>query len=139
MPEFAAEKELYIINGIGMVLNMFAITWLYNALEQYAYITVCNMVVKLLSLVLMFLLVHNPEDYIVYGGITVFASSASYVFNFVYATKFVSFKKSGTYDFRIHIKADFAFFCNGSRNQCLYESRCCNASVHAGEYRSWIL
>ena len=63
VPEFAAEKELYIINGIGMVLNMFAITWLYNALEQYAYITVCNMVVKLLSLVLMFLLVHNPEDY----------------------------------------------------------------------------
>ena len=56
VPEFAAEKELYIINGIGMVLNMFAITWLYNALEQYAYITVCNMVVKLLSLVLMFLL-----------------------------------------------------------------------------------
>ena len=30
VPEFAAEKELYIINGIGMVLNMFAITWLYN-------------------------------------------------------------------------------------------------------------
>ena len=110
VPEFAAEKELYIINGIGMVLNMFAITWLYNALEQYAYITVCNMVVKLLSLVLMFLLVHNPEDYIVYGGITVFASSASYVFNFVYATKFVSFKKSGTYDFRIHIKPILRFF-----------------------------
>ena len=92
VPEFAAEKELYIINGIGMVLNMFAITWLYNALE------------------LMFLLVHNPEDYIVYGGITVFASSASYVFNFVYATKFVSFKKSGTYDFRIHIKPILRFF-----------------------------
>lgn len=110
VPEFAAEKELYVINGIGMVLNMFAITWLYNALEQYAYITVVNMIVKVVSLVLMFLLVKKPEDYILYGAITVFASSASYVFNFVYATKFITLKKSGPYDFRVHMKPILRFF-----------------------------
>ena len=110
VPEFAAEKELYVINGIGMVLNMFAITWLYNALEQYAYITVVNMIVKVVSLVLMFLLVKQPEDYILYGAITVFASSASYVFNFVYATKFITLKKSGPYDFRVHMKPILRFF-----------------------------
>ena len=110
VPEFSAEKELYVINGIGMVLNMFAITWLYNALEQYAYITVVNMIVKVVSLVLMFLLVKKPEDYILYGGITVFASSASYVFNFVYATKFITLKKSGTYNFRVHMKPILRFF-----------------------------
>lgn len=110
VPEFAAEKELYVINGIGMVLNMFAITWLYNALEQYAYITAVNMIVKVVSLVLMFLLVKKPEDYILYGAITVFASSASYVFNFVYATKFITLKKSGPYDFRVHMKPILRFF-----------------------------
>lgn len=110
IPEFAAEKNLYIINGIGMVLNVFAITWLYNALEQYAYITVINMIVKLVSLILMFMLVKKPEDYVVYGGITVFASSASYVFNFIYATKFVSLKKSAPYDFRVHMKPILRFF-----------------------------
>ena len=110
VPEFAAEKELYVINGIGMVLNMFAITWLYNALEQYAYITAVNMIVKVVSLVLMFLLVKQPEDYILYGAITVFASSASYVFNFVYATKFITLKKSGPYDFRVHMKPILRFF-----------------------------
>ena len=110
VPEFAAEKELYVINGIGMVLNMFAIPWLYNALEQYAYITAVNMIVKVVSLVLMFLLVKQPEDYILYGAITVFASSASYVFNFVYATKFITLKKSGPYDFRVHMKPILRFF-----------------------------
>lgn len=110
IPEFSAEKELYVINGIGMVLNMFAITWLYNALEQYAYITTCNLLVKVVSLVLMFLLVRNPDDYIIYGGITVFASCASYVFNFVYATRFISFKKKGPYNFRVHLKPIFRFF-----------------------------
>ena len=110
IPEFAAEKNLYIINGIGMVLNVFAITWLYNALEQYAYITVINMIVKLVSLILMFMLVKQPEDYVIYGGITVFASSASYIFNFIYATKFVSLKKSAPYDFRVHMKPILRFF-----------------------------
>lgn len=110
VPEFSAEKELYIINGIGMVLNMFAVTWLYNALEQYAYITVCNIVVKIVSLLLMFLLVKKPEDYIIYGGITVLASSASYVFNFLYALRFISLKKTGKYEFRIHMKPIFRFF-----------------------------
>lgn len=110
IPEFSAEKELYIINGVGMVLNMFAVTWLYNALEQYAYITICNIVVKAVSLILMFLLVKKPEDYIIYGGITVLASSASYVFNFLYAFRFVSLKKTGKYEFRIHMKPIFRFF-----------------------------
>ena len=110
VPEFAAEKELYVITGIGMVLTMFAITGLYNALEQYAYITVCNLLVKLVSLVLMLLMVKSPDDYILYGGITVFASSASYVFNFVYALRFISFKKKGPYNFRVHMKPIIRFF-----------------------------
>ena len=80
VPKFWAEKELFIINGIGMVLNVFAINWLYNALEQYAYITICNLAVKIVSLALMFALVRNPEDYVIYGAISMFASCASYVY-----------------------------------------------------------
>lgn len=114
VPKFGAEKELFIINGIGMVLNVFAVNWLYNALEQYAYITVCNLLVKIVSLVLMFLLVKHPDDYIIYGAITMIASSVSYVFNFIYAHKFISFKKSGTYEFRQHLKPIFIFFATSA-------------------------
>lgn len=110
VPEFAAEKELFIINGIGMVLNMFAMNWLYNALEQYGYITICNLVVKVVSLVLMFLLVKKPSDYIIYGAITMFASSASYVFNFIYAQRFITLKKSFRYEFKKHLKPILVFF-----------------------------
>lgn len=110
VPEFAAEKELYLINGIGLALNVFAVTWLYNALEQYAYITVINMITKLFSLILMFLLIKRPEDYVIYGGIIVFASSASYVFNFIYARKFITLKKIGKYNFRVHMTPILKFF-----------------------------
>lgn len=110
IPKFGAEKELFIINGIGMALNVFSVNWLYNALEQYAYITVCNIAVKLVSLGLMFAFVRNPEDYIIYGAITVIASSASYVFNFVYAQRFITLKKQGKYEFAVHIKPILIFF-----------------------------
>lgn len=114
VPKFWAEKELFIINGIGMVLNVFAINWLYNALEQYAYITICNLAVKIVSLALMFVLVRNPEDYVIYGAITMFASCASYVFNFVYARKFVSFKRQESYELLIHMKPIFIFFATSA-------------------------
>ena len=110
VPEFYEEKELFLIHIAGMVMNMLAMTWLYNALEQYDYITVCNLAVKAVSLALMFLMVKKPEDYILYGGITMFASSASYLFNFVYARRFITFRKSRPYEFRKHLKPILVFF-----------------------------
>ena len=110
VPKLAAEKELYVINGIGMLLNMFAVSWLYNALEQYVYITVCNLAVKAASVILMFLFVKKTEDYITYGAITVFAGCASYIFNFIYAREFISLKKKAVYQLRPHIKPILIFF-----------------------------
>ncbi|MCI9215778.1 MAG: flippase [Dorea sp.] len=114
VPKFAEEKELLLINGIGMVLNMFAINWLFNALEQYAYITVCNLAVKIVSLGLMFALVREADDYIIYGAITMIASSASYIFNFIYARRFITFKKQGEYKFLVHIKPILIFFATSA-------------------------
>lgn len=110
IPEFYEEKELFIIQIFGMIMNVFAMNWLFSALEQYSYITICNLAVKTVSLVLMFLLVKEPEDYVLYGGITIFASSASYLFNFIYARHFIVWKKSGAYEFRSHLKPILVFF-----------------------------
>lgn len=110
IPEFYDEKELFIIQIFGMVMNVFAMNWLFSALEQYSYITICNLAVKTVSLILMFLLVRESEDYVLYGGIIIFASSASYLFNFIYARRFIIWKKSGAYEFRKHLKPILVFF-----------------------------
>ncbi len=110
IPKFYEEKELFLIYMAGMAMNLFAMNWLFNALEQYSYITICNLAVKTVSLALMFLLVKEADDYILYGGITVFAGSASYLFNFIYARRFITFRKNGVYEFRKHLKAILVFF-----------------------------
>lgn len=114
IPEFAAEKELMWINSIGLVLNVFGVSWLYSALEQYAYITICSLVFKVLSIIMMFVWVKNPDDYVKYGAITIFAASGSYVMNFINLHKYVSLRKTGTYNFRQHLKPVCIFFATSA-------------------------
>lgn len=110
VPQFAEEKTLLFINSISMVLNVIGVTWFYNAIEQYAYITACSIAFKLASILLMFLLVRSPEDYVKYGAITVFAASGSYILNFWNLRKHIRFKKTRPYRFRVHLRPILVFF-----------------------------
>lgn len=114
IPEFAAEKELMWINSISLVLNVFGVNWLYNALEQYAYITACSLIFKVISIIMMFAWVKNPEDYVKYGAITVFAASGSYVMNFINMHKYVSLRKTRIYNFSQHLKPVCIFFATSA-------------------------
>ena len=104
IPKFRVEKTLFLINGVGIVLNVFGMNWVYQALEQYDYITVRSIAFKILSIILMFLLVHQPSDYILYGGITVFAGVGSNTLNFIRLRKILSFKYIGDYNYKQHFK-----------------------------------
>lgn len=108
--KFYAEKELMIINGIGLFLNVLGVNWLYSALEQYEYITLRSIAFKILSVVLMFLLVHQKEDYILYGAISVFAAAGSNLLNFINLKKYIYFKKYKNYEFKKHMKPILIFF-----------------------------
>ena len=63
--------------------------WLYKGLEEYTYITVRSIVFKFVALVAMFLLIHSQGDYVIYSGITIFASSASNIFNLINANTLI--------------------------------------------------
>ena len=110
IPEFAQERTLLLIVGLGIGLNTIGVQWLYNALEQYSYITTCSILFKVIGMVLMFLLVKESSDYQIYGGVYVIASFGSYVLNFIRLRKFVTFQKTGTYQFKQHLKHIMVFF-----------------------------
>ncbi len=111
IPRLRAERNLLVIMSVTIVLNAIGVEWLYKALEQYAYITIRSLVFKIIALAAMFLLIHRPEDYVVYGGISIFAASASNVMNFVNLGRLISFKKNGEkYNLKKHIKPMLVFF-----------------------------
>ncbi len=110
IPTFSERKKLLMIMGISIGLTTIGVQWLYNALEQYSYITLCALVFKLIGMILMFLFVKDIDDYLIYGVIYVIGSAGSYILNFVRLKKFVSLKKQRRYELRKHLKATFTFF-----------------------------
>ena len=77
MPRLQGDRALYVIVSFTMVLSAIGMEWLYKALEQYKYIAIRSIAFKFLALIAMLLLVQEQEDYVIYGGITIFASSAT--------------------------------------------------------------
>lgn len=110
VPRLREEKLLYLIVSMAVLCNTLGVEWLYKALEQYTYITIRSIVFKAISVIAMFLLIHEQSDYVIYGAISIFASSASYLFNFANAHRYVYFHKVGKYDFKRHMKPIAVFF-----------------------------
>lgn len=110
VPKFAQDKILYLIEGINIVLNMLGVNWLYQALEQYDYITARSVVFKFISMILMFIFVQQQKDYRIYAAITVLAAVGSNVLNFVRLRRFIVFKKFKNYEFKKHLKPIFILF-----------------------------
>lgn len=110
VPRLAEEKTLFMVNGINICLNMFGMNWVYQALEQYDYITFRSIFLKIVSFGLMLLLIHRETDYIKYGAIVVFAAVGSYVLNFIRLRRIVDFKPLGEYDLKRHMKPVLILF-----------------------------
>lgn len=110
IPKIREEKTLYLIVSMTILLSAIGMEWLYRALEEYTYITIRSIAFKLIAVIAMFLLVNKQNDYIVYAAISVFASSASYIWNFLKAKEFIDYKWLGNYDLKRHMKPVLIFF-----------------------------
>ena len=101
VPKLQEDRALYIIVSSTIFLSAIGMEWLYKALEQYTYIAIRSIIFKLIAMVGMFLLIHQKSDYVVYGGITVFASSAANIINLFHARY---------YSIHRHLKPVLIFF-----------------------------
>ncbi|MFL2060974.1 flippase [Marinilactibacillus psychrotolerans] len=104
-----SEYLLYMILSISIILNIFSIDWFFQAIEEYKYITIRNALIKIFSLVCIFLFVQEEEHYIIYGLISVIATSLNGVLNFIYSKKYVKLQFKNINPMR-HIKSLSVFF-----------------------------
>lgn len=110
IPKLYAEKTLICIISLTIVLNALGMEWLYKALEQYTYITLRSLVFKVVGILAMFVLVHQKSDYVIYGGISIFAASASNILNFLHAHQYIDMCPQRTYAIKKHLKPIMVFF-----------------------------
>ena len=112
VPQFSRDPALCVVNAATIAATHWGMSWLYSGLEQYGYITKRTIVFKLVSLVLIFALIHDRNDYIVYAIILAFASVGSYICNFLYARKLVGFSKLRGLNLQQHISPMLVLFAS---------------------------
>ena len=103
------EALLYLIVGGIVVMNPFSVEWLYAGLEDYRYISLRSIVFKVVSVAALFLLVLKPEHYLIYAGITVFATVGSHLVNMIHSRAYVRLRIRGL-SFKKHMKPVLALF-----------------------------
>ena len=96
-------QGIFLVLSLQLILTTIGCEWLYQALEEYSYITARSLIFKTISVVLTFLLIKSSEDVIWYAFITIFTTSASYLCNFIGLRKKVSFKRIAELNLVQHI------------------------------------
>lgn len=103
-------KDLILISSISIMFTACGLDWLYSAMEDYLYITVRSFVFQIISLIFMFLLVKDADDYIAYACIIVFSSTGSNVLNLIHSRKYITYRGFEGIQIRKHIRPILVFF-----------------------------
>src|SRR5699024_2873637 len=85
------ELSLHLVMTISIIFNMLSLDWLYQGIEEYKYITIRSAIIKVISLISIFIFISNTNDYVIYGLISVLATGLGGVLNFMYSKNFVKF------------------------------------------------
>lgn len=101
-----------LIFSLQILFTTLGTEWIYTIYEDYTYITIRSIIFKIISIILLFLCVKKPEDYLIYATITVFAGVGSNILNFIHAKTFIHIKFTLKINWRSHLKPILIIFAS---------------------------
>lgn len=103
-------RYLYVVQGINILAAIVDISWLFMGLEQFKKTVVRNTIVKLASLVSIFVFVKSSDDTIIYTAIIALSSLIGNLTFWFYIPKIIGFKKIKISRLSLHLKSSLALF-----------------------------
>jgi O-antigen/teichoic acid export membrane protein len=103
-PYFENDRIIYLYALLIILLGFSYIDWLYTGLEEFKGITIRSVVIKLVSLALLFIFVTKEKDYQNYLLISVFSIVGNNLLSLFLARKKVTFILSGL-NLKRHLKS----------------------------------
>lgn len=100
----------FIIASFSIIFKVLGINWLIKAEEEYTYIAIRSTIIKIVSLLLMFILIKKSSDYVYYIGIIVFSNGAANLFNLFRSRKYISYRSYVKLDVKQHVAPMLVFF-----------------------------
>lgn len=102
--------QIYCIMFLYVVSNVFDINWLYFGLEKFRYITIRNIIVKVLTTVAIFTFVKHEEDVWVYAVIMVGSMLLSQLVLWPHVLRSIKFAKPKIMQVIVHLKPNMLLF-----------------------------
>jgi O-antigen/teichoic acid export membrane protein len=103
-PALTQEAVLFLVVGFGIPFSVISVEWLYQGLEEYAYVALRSLGFSLLSVLGLFLFVHEKEDYVVGAAVGMVAVLGSAAMNFWNARKLIFAPRQREWSLRRHLK-----------------------------------
>lgn len=103
IPYFNHDHNLYLWSIVLVLCSFTSIDWFYEGLEQFRTVAIRSILVRVLSLILMFLLIRHSSDYYWYLLIIIFTTLTNNGINMVRLHRSVSIKLKGL-NLKRHLK-----------------------------------
>ena len=91
VPKLCEYKELMYIGALKLVCNYLLVEWLYKGLEDFKFITIRTIIIKVAYVISVFIFIRNADDYPVYYLLLTLMVVVNAIINILYARKFVTF------------------------------------------------
>ena len=108
--KFDDYRLLIIICSSLIIFTTVGMGWLYQAVEDYFYITIRSLVFQVVSVVLLFALVKTKEDYAWYAAVNVISNVGANILNFFHSRKYIRFSFKSNLEIKKHLKPIFVLF-----------------------------
>ena len=89
VPQIQVNIPLFLILSLTIFFTAIGCEWFYQGIENFKYITIRGLIIKTLSLVLLFIFVKSKTDLLYYGCYTVFGVLGGNIFNFFRLRKYI--------------------------------------------------
>lgn len=112
IPKISSYSSIILILSIQILFTTIGVEWLYSIFEDYLYITIRSIIFQIISLVLLFLFVHNPNDLIIYAFISTIANTGAYLLNYIRIKKYCNISITKQLNLKKHMKPILILFAS---------------------------
>ena len=89
VPQIQVSIPLFLILSLTIFFTAIGCEWFYQGIEDFKYITIRGLIIKTVSVVLLFIFVKSKTDLLYYGCYTVFGVLGGNIFNFFRLRKYI--------------------------------------------------
>lgn len=95
--KFEEYRDLLLIGSLKLFATYLMIDWFYKGLEEFRFITIRTLIIRMLYVVSVFLFVKNKSDYTVYYWLLSVSVVINALVNIIYSFKYIHF----SFDFNV--------------------------------------